>query len=628
MINRKEIKENAKHVLKGHYVIMVVACLVAAVIGTSFTGTLSFLDANSYNYALIDLTDEDTEASSSTISGFGLSSIYNAVLSDTVDNLEKAAEEKEKEAIETPETKIGGVSIGRTKGVLASIANKVNSGSLLVSIYAGVRSMFNSATLANVLFIIVSILIYAGFWVFVTNVYNVIYYRIFLEARTYKTVPKARFLFLVKNRCWLKATWAMLLAAIYEILWNFTIVGGIIKHFSYMLVPCIVAENPDISAREAITLSRKMMKGHKWEACVMLLSFLGWEILSVITMGILGLFFLNPYKTATIAEYYAAIRKSYIENNGENCQLLNDRYLYEQADDALIRDTYGDLIEAAAHPVEEAGFSKPYKKFLAYFFGIVLTYDQEEKVYRDKMTKKSAIESCRSILDKEVYPTRLSPNPINQKVENYDLIGYRRCYSIASVIALFFTMSIVGWLWEVSLHFISDGEFVNRGVNHGPWLPIYGTGCVLILLVLNRFRGKTWLEFLSAVVLCGAVEYSTAYFLEMTHNGQKWWDYTGYFLNIHGRVCAEGLLIFGIGGCAFVYFLAPLIDNRIRKMNPKVLLPILGVLLVTYGVDSAYSKVHPNQGKGITDTGSSAVVEVVSAESSSPEITAESPTEN
>ena len=129
------------------------------------------------------------------------------------------------------------------------------------------------------------------------------------------------------------------------------------------------------------------------------------------------------------------------------------------------------------------------------------------------------------------------------------------------------------------MHMITYGEFVNRGVLHGPWLPIYGTGSVLILLILNKFRKNPPLEFISAMTLCGFIEYFTGYYLEMTHNGQRWWDYTGYYLNLHGRICAEGLLTFGIGGMLIVYVLAPLLDNILRQ---------------------CYSSRHPNTGTGIT----------------------------
>ena len=179
-------------------------------------------------------------------------------------------------------------------------------------------------------------------------------------------------------------------------------------------------------------------------------------------------------------------------------------------------------------------------------------------------------------------------------------IGYMRLYSIWSILLLFFSFSFFGWLWEVSLHLISDGTFVNRGVLHGPWLPIYGCGGVLILLVLNKFRDHPLLEFTSTVVLCGVVEYFTSYYLEMTHDGKKWWDYTGYFLNLHGRICAEGLLVFGLGGLAIVYVIAPLLDNHFRRLKMEMRMPLCIGLLILFITDSIYSSKNPNEGEGIT----------------------------
>ena len=108
------------------------------------------------------------------------------------------------------------------------------------------------------------------------------------------------------------------------------------------------------------------------------------------------------------------------------------------------------------------------------------------------------------------------------------------------------------------------------------------------------------LGFLSTIILCGTVEYFTTLFLELTHNGQKWWDYSGYFLNLHGRICAEGLLVFALGGFAVVYLLAPLIDNKIKEKNSKILVPICVLLVSLFSIDYIYSTKHPNTGEGIT----------------------------
>src|SRR5699024_9823926 len=185
----------------------------------------------------------------------------------------------------------------------------------------------------------------------------------------------------------------------------------------------------------------------------------------------------------------------------------------------------------------------------------------------------------------KVYPNRLFSIPEKNKRKKVEMIYYMRHYTIWSLVLMFFIFSFIGWLWEVSLHLITDGEFVNRGVLQGPWLPIYGTGGMLILILLNKFRKKPVLQFILTVILCGCVEYFTAYYLELTHGGVRWWDYSGYFLNLHGRICAEGLFVFGVGGMAIVYFLAPLLDNQIRKIKLKILVPICLVLLAIFAVD-------------------------------------------
>ncbi len=105
---------------------------------------------------------------------------------------------------------------------------------------------------------------------------------------------------------------AMLLRGIYICLWTLLfVIPGIIKSYSYAMVPYIIADNENISPKEAITLSRKMMNGNKWKLFVLQLSFFGWGLLSVITLGLLGVFYVQPYFFSTNAEFYLAIKEEY-----------------------------------------------------------------------------------------------------------------------------------------------------------------------------------------------------------------------------------------------------------------------------------------------------------------------------
>ena len=101
----------------------------------------------------------------------------------------------------------------------------------------------------------------------------------------------------------------ILLRDIYLFLWSLLFIFPVfIKSYSYRLVPYILSENPEMKPKEAITLSRQLMKGQKWRAFVLDLSFIGWDLLAVLTLGLVGLFYSNPYLSATRAELYKAIR--------------------------------------------------------------------------------------------------------------------------------------------------------------------------------------------------------------------------------------------------------------------------------------------------------------------------------
>ncbi|MBP5654972.1 MAG: DUF975 family protein [Clostridiales bacterium] len=86
------------------------------------------------------------------------------------------------------------------------------------------------------------------------------------------------------------------------------VIPGIIKSYQYRLVPYIIGENPDMNWREALDESSRLMKGNKWKAFVYDLSFIGWELLSGLTLGIFGVFYVNPYKNSSDAALYEAIR--------------------------------------------------------------------------------------------------------------------------------------------------------------------------------------------------------------------------------------------------------------------------------------------------------------------------------
>lgn len=577
-MERKDLKKAGRTTFFKHYILCVVAILFVAVIGVEYVSSVDIIKT------AIRVSDEESVGGSVTSLSLNSRELLDSLMSER--NYES--------------TKYGKLEVGRSQGVLAHIANMFSSGSITMTVIAAAFSIAKANNVLAIILIVLGLSAVFFIWMVFFNTFRSIFRRIFLECRVYERVPFQRFTFLYKAKRMLKAAATLLLLDVYTILWMFTIVGGVIKSYSYILVPYIVAENPDISPNEAITLSRKMMKGHKWERFLLQLSFIGWDILGVHTLGILNVFYVNPYKESVYCEYYVRLREEAKSKGIENSSLLNDDYLYKKAPREEIDKAYGDIIDLVNQPEIQLKKRNKVMQFIANFFGVVLSYDDSEKLYTQQLERKIKIKEYRYALDGSMYPSRLCPVGAKEGKKRVEQLHYLRHYSVTSIIIMFFIFSFIGWTWEVCFHLVTDGEFVNRGVLHGPWLPIYGSGCLMILVLLNKLRKHPVAEFFAAFTLCGVVEYFTAVFLEMKF-GEKWWDYTGYFLNIDGKVCAEGLLIFGLGGMVVVYFVAPLLDNIIRKLPLKVVIPICVALALMFTADQVYSSYYPNKGDGVTN---------------------------
>ncbi|MBE6910575.1 MAG: DUF975 family protein [Ruminococcaceae bacterium] len=101
----------------------------------------------------------------------------------------------------------------------------------------------------------------------------------------------------------------MLLRDMYIALWSLLfVIPGIVKAYSYRMVPYILAEDPSVGGKEAIAISKQMMHGHKWNAFMLDLSFFGWYFLAAITADVIGVLWTGPYTEATDAELYKTIR--------------------------------------------------------------------------------------------------------------------------------------------------------------------------------------------------------------------------------------------------------------------------------------------------------------------------------
>ena len=122
-------------------------------------------------------------------------------------------------------------------------------------------------------------------------------------------------------------TKTMFLKQLYTFLWSLLFVfPGIVKSYEYRMIPYLLAENPYMSTDEAFARSRSMMDGEKWNAFVLDLSFIGWNILSAFTLGLVGLFYVAPYQAYTNMELYVTLCSK--PNNGYNGTNYNNYNSY------------------------------------------------------------------------------------------------------------------------------------------------------------------------------------------------------------------------------------------------------------------------------------------------------------
>ena len=594
MIDLKLIRQKARGCVKRHYILLTLLCALSIFLGTEFNNVLN----NAQTWYEI-LRGRQIQVA---LEGIGSDrSVWRKIVNDVIqDNIESGNIEATKRKQLIKEVNSSKTVLGRQRGVLAALVNNISSGYLVAMISTAVHSAIHSKQIPLMLLVLAGLLLYLAVWVFFRNAYRAVLRRGVLEARCYEIVPPVHLLHIRLVKRWTRAALTLLLESVYEALWTITIVGGVIKHYSYFLVPFIVAENPDIKPKDAILLSRRMMDGHKWECCKLELSFMGWFLLGFVTFGAVDVLWGVPYRVASYTEYYTALRSEAKRRGIEGTEQLNDECLYTHADEETLRERYADIARTENIIMEDIVELSPRKRLFARNLGIWMGSIEEKKIYGRQAGLRRQTSVERLEMYGKAYPRRMNPLWDKSQSSIAGHISYLNPCTVWTLVVVFFAFCMVGWVWEVALNLIRFGQFSNRGMLHGPWLPIYGAGVVMIAVLLNRFRSKPVLEALAIIVLCGLVEYMTSFVTEQI-TGLRWWDYTGYFLNLHGRICGEGLVVFMLGGMAAVYLLVPAIDAMTMRMKPRVLVCVCLILLACFTADLVYSFINPNKGEGITN---------------------------
>lgn len=160
----------------------------------------------------------------------------------------------------------------------------------------------------------------------------------------------------------------------------------------------------------------------------------------------------------------------------------------------------------------------------------------------------------------------------------------------------FLAFSMIGWIYEVCIMWLEMHEgFVNRGFLYGPWLPIYGCGGLLILLLFGGLRRRKigigdlsltpLVSFLAICLLATVLELGASYLVER-FVGHSLWDYrfTNYGPTFEGRIALRSSLQFGLMGMAVLYGVEPLLKKAFRWLREKAIKFYWGTSILLEGL--------------------------------------------
>ncbi|NLK28537.1 MAG: cardiolipin synthase [Clostridiales bacterium] len=143
---------------------------------------------------------------------------------------------------------------------------------------------------------------------------------------------------------------------------------------------------------------------------------------------------------------------------------------------------------------------------------------------------------------------------------------------------IFFLYGFFGWIYESCFVSIKKKMLVNRGFLNGPVIPIYGSGALIIYLAFWDRHGQLLVIFIGGILLATVLEYITSLVMELLFH-MRWWDYSDYRWNIHGRVCLAASLFWGVLSLLMIHVFQPGINFIISRI-PRKAGEILGFVII------------------------------------------------
>ena len=161
-------------------------------------------------------------------------------------------------------------------------------------------------------------------------------------------------------------------------------------------------------------------------------------------------------------------------------------------------------------------------------------------------------------------------------------------YTAVQWLFFFFFYCFFGWCFESAYVSICKRKFVNRGFIRGPFLPLYGSGAVMMLLVSAPVKDSLVLVFLAGCVGATALEYVTGVVMEALFK-VRYWDYSNQRFQFQGQICLSSTLCWGALTVFLSRYLHPAVERLAFLIPPALMAGLVTVVLVWFSVDFAFS---------------------------------------
>ncbi len=155
--------------------------------------------------------------------------------------------------------------------------------------------------------------------------------------------------------------------------------------------------------------------------------------------------------------------------------------------------------------------------------------------------------------------------------------------------------SIIGWMIEVSYHAVTMGKVVNRGFLNGPLCPVYGSGVLMVLMVVDLCgewfgfetdlsRAKVIELFIIGIIFATLIELIAGFLLDQLFHA-RWWDYRDRRFHLNGYICLEFSIYWGLGIPFVLRVIQPVVENIVSSIPVRISWIMLSAFYLIFIID-------------------------------------------